>query len=434
MPTYEQLPHTRAPAVITSLEYGFAPRSFMERRRHSLGRAFVAHGLYGPGIFTADPEHIRRLFAADSDALSTSSAVSIVEVVGDRSVLVTSGPPHKRQRKLLAPPLHGARLREFSAAIQRIADKHVATLVPGGKLRALGLTTKFTLDVIVQTVFGASEEDEARVLRGLIHEMVRSFPPLFVIVPQLRQSWFPPWARFLSARKSFRDWTLAKIRNARRSPERSASVMSLLLDARYDDASEMDDDEICDQLVTLLLAGHETTAITLANCMARVCQHPDIAQGLRDELASTDDVVRAPYLSAFIDETLRLDVVVPDVGRIANRDFALDEQLSLRKGQLVVISIEGLHMDPELYPDPHTFRPERFLARKFAPHEFVAFGGGVRRCIGAAFSDLETKLMLASLLRAHRWQLTRGKLDRRVRRNVTMGPQHGVPIRIAKER
>ncbi len=415
--------------MLTSLEYGLSPRGFVQRRR-ALGRSFVVETLYGRGIFTSDPEHLRRIFASDSDALNTSSAASIVDVVGERSVLVTSGPLHKRQRKLLAPPLHGTRLREFGQAIQGIAEEHVARLSPGRQLRALDLTTAFTLDVIVRTVFGAANEDEARVLRGLIHQMVSAFWPVFVVVPQMRQPWFPPWARFLSARKSFRDWTIAKIRNARRDEDRPASVMSLLLDARYDDASEMDDDEICDQLVTLLLAGHETTAITLANAMSRVCQHPDIERGLRDELARVDDVTRAPYLSAFVDETLRLDVVVPDVGRIAKREFALDDELTVREGQLVVISIEGLHLDPELYPEPLTFRPERFLARKYAPHEYVAFGGGVRRCIGAAFSDFETKLMLATLLREKRWRLTRGKPDRRVRRNVTMGPKNGVPIRI----
>jgi cytochrome P450 family 110 len=431
MPTYEQLPRTRAPAVLASLEYGFAPRRFTLRHRERLGNVFIINGLYGPGVFTSDPEHVRRIFAADSDAFSSSAANSIMEVVGERSVLVTSGAPHKRQRKLLAPPLHGARLREFGQAIQQIADRHVATLTPGRELRALGLTTAFTLDVIVQTVFGASNDDEARVLRSLIRELVRAFWPLFVIVPQLKQPWFPQWARFLEARERFRSWTLAKIRTARRDGERSASVMSLLIEARYDDDSEMDDGEICDQLVTLLLAGHETTAITLANAMSRVSQHPEIAQGLREELNRGDDVSRAPYLSAFVDETLRLDVVVPDVGRIAKRDFALDDQLTLRKGQFVMVSIEGLHMDPELYAQPLTFRPERFLARKFAPHEFVSFGGGVRRCIGAAFSDFETKIMLATLLRQTSWTLTRGKPDRRVRRNVTMGPQHGVPIRIA---
>ncbi|HEY6878360.1 MAG TPA: cytochrome P450, partial [Polyangiales bacterium] len=367
----------------------------------------------------------------DSDAFRTSSAASIVELVGRRSVLVTSGPLHKRQRKLLSPPLSGGRLREFGEVIQEIAEHHVAGLTHGRKLHALDFTTEFTLDVIVRTVFGASDEAEATVLRGLIHELVRSFPPLFVIVPQLKQPWFPMWARFLSARDRFRNWTTAKIRNARRDDKRGFSLMSLLFDARYDDGGQMDDDEICDQLVTMLLAGHETTAITLANCMSRVWQHPDIAEGLRQELSSSaDDVARLPYLSAFVDETLRLDVVVPDIGRIANQAFALDDQLTVAPGQMVLVSIEGLHTNPRTYQDPLTFRPERFLARKYAPYEFVAFGGGVRRCLGAAFSDLETKLMLATLLRRVRWTLTRGKPDRRVRRNVTMGPQHGVPIRI----
>jgi cytochrome P450 len=430
VPTYEQLPRTRAPAVLASLEFGFAPRRFATRHRNRLGDAFIVNGLYGESIFTSNPEHLRRIFASDSDAFDTTSGQTIEPLVGKRSVLVTSGALHKRQRKLLAPPLHGARLREFGTTIQQIADQHVAKLTPGRKLRALSFTAAFTLDVIVQTVFGAADEAEARALRGLIDELVHSFTALFVVVPQLKREWFPPWSRFLSARDRFRNWTLAKIRGARKYPQQNASVMSLLLEARYDDASEMDDDEICDQLVTLLLAGHETTAITLANCMSRVWQHPDIADGLRKELAQVDDVARAPYLSAFIDETLRLDVVVSDVGRRPNQDFALDEQLTARKGQLIVISIEGVHTDPTIYPEPLTFRPERFLARRYAPHEFVGFGGGVRRCIGAAFSDLEAKIMLATLLRKVRWTLTRGKPDRRVRRNVTMGPRHGVPIRI----
>lgn len=401
------------------------------RQRERFGDAYLVHSLYGPALFTSDPEHVRRIFASDSDAFRTSSAASISELVGQRSVLVTSGPLHKRQRKLLAPPLTGVRLREFGEVIQGIAERHAAALTHGRKLRALDFTTDFTLDVIVRTVFGASDEAEAHVLAGLIHELVHAFPPLFVVVPQLKRPWFPMWSRFLSARDRFRTWTTAKIRNARRDDKRGFSLMSLLFEARYDDGSQMDDDEMCDQLVTMLLAGHETTAITLANCMSRVFQHPEIADGLCRELTSSaDDVTRLPNLSAFVDETLRLDVVVPDIGRIANRAFALDDRLTVKEGQMVLISIEALHTDPRTYQDPLTFRPERFLARKYAPHEFVAFGGGVRRCLGAAFSDLETKIMLATLLRRVRWTLTRGKPDRRVRRNVTMGPQHGVPIRI----
>lgn len=429
MPTFQELPCTPEPAVWASLEYGFLPRRFALRQRKRYGHAYLVNGLYGPALFTTDPEHVRRIFAADYDTFGSSAANSILELVGSRSVLVTSGELHKRQRKLLAPPLHGARLREFGQAIQQIADVHVATLRPGRELRALDLTTAFTLDVIVRTVFGATDEAEARELRGVIHELVHAFWPIFVVAPQLRGAWFPPWSRFLAARERFRAWTLAKIRSARRQRDRPSSVMSLLLDARYEDTSAMDDEEVCDQLVTLLLAGHETTAITLANAISRVGQHPDIASGLREELEHADGA-RAPYLSAFLDETLRLDLVVPDVGRIARREFALDDQLTLHPGQFVLVSIEGLHTDPGLYPDPLTFRPERFLARRYAPHEFVAFGGGVRRCIGAAFSDFEAKIMLATLLRAKRWTLSRGKPDRRVRRNVTMGPQHGVPIRI----
>jgi cytochrome P450 len=415
------------PGILTSLNFAYAPRNFIERNTRRFGSAYSVGGMHGPSIATSDPEHVRRVFAADSDAFATLSRVSLRELFGEHSVLINAGAVHRRQRKLLAPPLHGPRLRQFGATMQRIADEHVARLHVGQRVRALDFTTGYTLDVIVQTVFGATDASEARVLRALLQELVESIPPIALFVPPLQRSWFPPWARFLKARRRFRDWTQDKIAAVRRSPGED-DVLSLLLQARFDDGSEMDDDEIRDQLATLLLAGHETTAIALAHCISRVAMHPAEAERLRAELASCEDVLRAPYLSAFVDETLRIEPIVTDVARIATRDFALDDQLTLPAGRVVFVMIEGIHLDPHTYPEPLRFRPERFLERKFAPHEYVPFGGGVRRCIGAAFSDLETKIMLATFLRHVSHSLPRGRPDPRVRRNVTMGPKHGVPI------
>lgn len=433
MTTLDSLPGPRTPGFVNTLEFAFAPRFFTQRHRKKYGRVFRIPAIQGDAIFTTDTEHIRRIFAADSDTFRVLAATSLRALFGRQSVLLTSGPTHRRQRKLLAPPLSGARLRKFAATMQQLADRQVATLRPGQEFRALDLTTAFTLDVIVQTVFGVTGEQEAEQLRELLKTLIHHVPPSALFAPPLQQGWYPPWARYLKARDSFNRWLNAKIATRRRSAESGDDVLSLLLEARFDDGSQMDDEEVHAQLITLLLAGHETTAIALASCMSRLARHPEVRAVLSRELDAAlpgDDVQRLPYLSAVIDETLRIDPIVSDVARIPNADFVLDQDLTVTPDQLIIVLIEGVHLDPTLYPDPLRFRPERFLERKYAAHEFMPFGGGVRRCIGAAFSDMETKIMLATLVRRADLALVSQRPERRVRRNITMGPQHGVPMRV----
>jgi cytochrome P450 len=431
--TFEQLAGPRLPALLNTLEFGFAPRIFARRHAHTYGKTYRMRAMQGDVVFTADPEHVKRVFAADSDTFASFSAVSLKGLFGRHSVLLTHGPTHKRQRKLLAPPLHGPRLREFGKTMQAIADRHIDGLTVGSELRALDLTTSFTLDVIVQTVFGVTGEAEARELRGLLQELVHVIPPVALFAPSLQQQWFPPWSRYLKVRQRFQRWMDDKVARVKRAEGGGSDVLSLLLEARYDDGSKMDGEEILDQLVTLLLAGHETTSIALASCMSRLAFHPDVHAKLESELAAQPegaDVQRLPYLSAVIDETLRIDPIVTDIARVPLAPFALDEQLTITPRQLLIVLMEAIHIDPAIYPEPLSFRPERFLERKFAPYEYAPFGGGVRRCIGAAFSDYETKIMLATLMRRVSLSPLRTKPDRRVRRNVTMGPKEGVPMRV----
>jgi cytochrome P450 len=432
---YRDLPRARLPALLNALEYGFAPRRFARRHTAKLGRVFRVRLSPKDALFTADPEHVRRIFAADSDAFETLANLTLQGLFGPRSVLLTSGPEHRRQRKLLAPPLNGARLRAFGATMQELADQHVEKLRPGQSFRALDFTTAFTLDVIVRTVFGGDGDPELRaVLSTLVHEI----PPLSIYVPVARAPWFPPWARYLRQQQRFHEWLTVKLAQRRREGATGDDVLSLLLQARYDDGSAMDENEIRDQLLTLLLAGHETTAIALASCLGRLHRHPEVLARMRAELAANaeapESVTRLPYLSAAIDETLRIDPIVTDVARIARGQFALDDELTLEPGQVVVALIEALHHDPKLYPEPDRFRPERFLERKYLPHEFLPFGGGVRRCLGAAFSDYETKIMLATLLARVELSLSRPGAEPRVRRNITMGPRDGVPMRVDRLR
>ncbi len=432
------LPGPKTPALFNLLEYGLAPRRFALRHAARYGRAYRARGMMGEMLFTAEPEHVRRVFAADSDSLASFAAVTLPWLFGEKSVLITAGAVHRRQRKLLAPPLTGARLRAFGEKMQEIADAHVAKLKPGSTIRALQLSTEYTLDVIIRTVFGVEEgedEGEVRTLRSMLTTLVHDIPVLAVFAYPLRNAWFPPWARYLRARESFDHWLTSKIRQRRREGALGSDILSLLLGARYEDGSAMEEREIYDQLVTLLLAGHETTSLAVAGCLGRWLREPAVLGRVRDEIAGSrgpEEVQRLPFLSAAIDETLRIDPIVTDVGRLVRVPFALDDRLSLAPDDVVIVLIEALHHDPAIYPDPARFRPERFLERKFAPHEYAPFGGGVRRCLGAAFSDYETKVLLTTLLRRTDLALASSQPEPRVRRNLTMGPKHGVPLRVSR--
>ena len=428
------LPKPKTPQLLGVLEYAFAPRRFAARNAKSLGRVYRVDGATGTIVVTSDPEHVKRVFAAPPETFDTYSQFTLGGILGLQSVLVTAGETHRRQRKLLAPPLTGARLRAFAATMQQIADRHIDTLTPGRELRALDLTTDFTLAVIVRTVFGVTEAAEAAHLSGILRAMVDEVPVIAVFQPRLQKTWFPPWARYLQASRRFDTWLRDKLAHRNQRDEHGDDVLSLLLQTRAEDASPLEYEELRDQLVTLLLAGHETTSIALASCLEHIHRHPAVLTRLRDELRSQGSdpeiVQRNAYLGATIDETLRIAPIVSDVTRRVRQQFSLDEHISLRSKEGVMVLIEALHHDPELYPEPQHFRPERFLERKYATYEYSPFGGGVRRCLGAAFSDYETKILLSTMLRRVSLQLRRTRPDPRVRRNITLGPKHGVPLRV----
>lgn len=401
------------------------------------GRSFRLSVAGSHFLFTADPAHVRRIFSADAHTFRSFSAVSLRNIFGPHSVLLTSGKTHTRQRKLLSPPLNGARLRAFGTTMQSIADEHVRSLRVGQHFRAIDLTTAFTLDVIVRTVFGVEGYAESGELKTLLTDLVEMLPPIALFVPRLQHPAFPPWARYQRLRERFQRFMHGHIAQRRRELRRMDDVLSLMLETQYDDGSLMSDEEICDQLVTLLLAGHETTAITLASCLNRLHREPEALARLTAELdaqSTPEQAQRLPFLSAVIDEALRIDPIVTDIARVPVADYALGDDLMIAPDEVLFVLIEGLHRDPEFYPDPGQFRPERFLNATPSPFTFAPFGGGVRRCLGAAFSDYETKIFLATLLRHTELALTRTRAEPRVRRNITMGPKHGVPMRVVAKK
>lgn len=428
------LPGPKLPALVNALYFGFAPERFAKGNRARFGDTYALRTLHGTAVFTTNPEHVKRIFAADSDTFESFAATALTSIFGAKSVLLTSGPTHKRQRKLLTPPLSGQKLRAFGATMEALAHRRVDTLRVGETVKVHDLTTEFTLDVIVRVVFGAEDAREEAELRALLRELVAGVPPIAVFIPKLQETWFPPWKRYVDVQAAFRAWLVRTIASRRAHPRESEDVLSLLLAARYDDGSVMDDDEIHDQLVTLLLAGHETTAIALASAVHRLLHNPRVLAELLRELhassGAAEDVVRLPYLAAVLDETLRIDPIVTDVARVPKAPFALEDGLVATKEDFVVAFIEGVHRDPSIYPNPDAFEPERFVGKKPQPNEFFPFGGGVRRCLGAAFSDYESKIFLAAFLRRASVSLVHARPEPRVRRNITMGPKLGVPVTV----
>ncbi len=423
----------RRPGLLQITEYTFRPETFVARNVARYGRRFRVKASMGELVFTVSPDDAKRVFAADPDAFGTLGTVSLGGILGHRSVLVTDGPVHRRQRKLLTPPMHGARLRAFGAAMKAIAEEHVEKLRVGDRLLAHDLTTEFTLDVILRTVFGIESATEASELREVLLGMLHGFSPLTVFWPFLQSRAFPPHRRYMATRARFERAVTELIARRRLRTEARSDVLSLLLEARYDDGAPMDDEEIRDQLLTILIAGHETTAITLAWALDFVLRRPELADRLRTEIAGVSDpdaITKLPLLAATLDETMRIAPVVTDVARITKVPFELAPGLVVPVDRAIAVAIEGIHRDPTLYPEPAHFRPERFLERRFAPTEFLPFGGGSRRCLGAAFSEHEGRIFLATLLASRQLRTLSPLPSSRVRRNITMGPADGVPLEV----
>jgi cytochrome P450 len=263
--------------------------------------------------------------------------------------------------------------------------------------------------------------------------MLGGLSPLLLFSRQLQRSFFPPWRRFLAAQAELTKLIERQVTSRRQSGAHGRDIFGLLLDARWDDGEPLSLSQIRDHLLTLLVAGHETTAISLAWAVHDVYRNPQVLRRLRDELDTLgqdpdlEALATLPYLGAVCDESLRLRPIITDVQRTLVDPFEFGGH-PLPAGVAAGVAIETIHSDPTIYPEPDQFRPERFLERRFSPFEFLPFGGGHRRCLGAAFSNHEARIVLATLV--SRLDLESLVLDTRVRRNITMGPKHGVPIRI----
>jgi cytochrome P450 len=378
-------------------------------------------------VVTVDPAAIKQVFTGDPNLLHAGEAnVLLAPLLGRRSVLLLDGPEHMRQRKLILPPFHGERMRNYERAMAEAAEWHLAGWPRGRRFPVLGSMQAITLDVIMRVVFGVNDERQRERLAAPLRrqlDMVGSRLNVLMLFLTTNRAGGPgtrgPWKKIAAARREADELIYEQIR-ARRADPRAAErtdVFSLLLAARDEEGEPLTDHELRDELMTLLVAGHETTATAMAWTLERIVRHPEVLQRLRDE-------PDGDYLDAVIKETLRLRPVVPAVARklMAPMEFG---GWPLPAGVHIAPSIYLLHRRADLYPDPTAFRPERFLEQPAGTYEWIPFGGGVRRCLGASFALMEMKVVLGTILKTVELASERARGESVTRRAVTFAPSRG---------
>jgi cytochrome P450 len=403
------------------------------------GDPFTWPTFLGRVVVTADPAGIREILTADPDVYGPLGAELLGPVLGANNLILLGGEPHRAMRRFYGPHLHGGALDSYGAIIARIAGEHTARWPRDRPFVIEETMREISLDVILEVVLGLGEPRAREVFKGAILQTVRALKPSFMFIPALRRSLLglSAWARFrrrAAAAAALFERELAA-RQAEGNPRHD--LLSLLIAARKADGTAFSGQEILEQMVSLIGAGHETTGSALTWAFFHVHRNPSVKERLFDELRGLGSeidpaaVMRLPFLDAVCSEALRLDPVAPMIGRTLRADLTLKGH-TLPAGLSVGISIVGLHRRADLYPDPEQFSPERFLGREYGPFEYLPFGGGSRRCLGASFAVYEMKLVLATVLRAQALQLTDRRDVRPVARNTTAAPAKKIRMAIAR--
>jgi cytochrome P450 len=415
----------------------YRPRALTDSLRARYGGLVNLQTHAGPLILVLSAEGARQVLGADPAGYDAFWHESFSGIAGKRSLWVLSGEPHRRERQLLSPPFHSRSFRAYGETIRAITRQHLDRWQPGQTLSALDATLSISLDVILRLVFGMDEGvlmDQGRRVLGVL---LGTTHPLIVFFPRLQRPWLPHWRRHARAKSDFAAWVdqLLALRRAR--GVMVDDVLGRMLTTSYSDGSRMADEASRDELLTILLAGHETTATALAWALYELGRHPQPLARLRAELAplgpelDPEATVRLPYLSAVCNETLRLHTLLAEIGRVTTAPLECLGH-AIPAGQSVCVSIMAIHHDPALYPEPDRFRPERFLERTFSPSEFLPFGGGHRRCLGAALSDYEMRIALAEIVTG--WDFEPAVPEVEIRHDIAMGSRHGVPLRVVARR
>jgi len=430
MPQTALPPGPRMPLPLQALGWYSRPVPWLTRLQKRYGDVFTVRIAPAEGhwVMLAHPDAVREVFTGDPDKLLAGKGNEILKpVLGANSVLLLDREQHLRQRRLLLPPFHGDRLKRHRELMQRVADEEIARW-PGGEAFSLSPRMQtLTLEIILHTVFGVHEgarlDDLRTALRDLLAFM--TMPAAFVAAGLLgpeRATTLPPARRVISRVDRLIDEEIEARRAAHDLADRD-DILSMLIEARDEDGQPMTNAELRDELLTLLIAGHETTATALSWAIERLLRTPEAWDRLRNEASAGETT----YSTAVIQETLRLRPVLPIVVRELAEPMTI-AGWDLPAGVKVTPCIALVHRREDIYPDPLAFRPERFVDDPPGTYTWFPFGGGIRRCLGAAFAQQEMQIVLDSIVRSTDLRPSRPQGERIRRRAITFAPERGAEV------
>jgi cytochrome P450 family 110 len=441
------LPPLKQPAVLQRLQWILDPISYLENNHRQHPDLFRADGIgFGEDIvITSHPQVMQHILMNDRKLFSAPGDLNLIlePLIGDASVITIEGDRHKRRRQLIMPSFHGDRLAVYGDSICKLTHNVCDQLTIGDVFSARKVTQAISLQVIFEVVLGLSEGERNHQIKQLLTGMADRFgSPLasaLLFLKVLQQDWGPrsPWGYFLRLRQQLDELIYAELKDRRTHPnENRTDILSLMMATHDENGQPMSDQELRDELMTLLFAGHETTATAMAWALYWLHQHPEIKATVLQELSSLGSdvtptaITKLPYLTAVCQETLRRSPV-------AMLTFPRKAQESVEfldyyfpSGTIFMGCMYLTLQREDLYPNPKEFKPERFLERKYSPFEFIPFGNGARRCVGEALALYEMKLVIATILANYQLEVADSRPETPRRRGVTLAPARGVQMRL----
>ena len=422
-------PGPRAPRALQTARWIARPAAFMEDAARRYGDMFTLRiANEGTWVFISDPDAVKQVFTGDPRLLHAGEAnIVLLPVLGSHSVLLLDDDAHMAQRKLMLPSFHGERMRGYEETMAGVATREIERWPSGEPLPAWPTMQAITLEVIMRTVFGVQDSDRVERLGDVLRDTLTfaAQPRRMALLAALGPRRVAQLGLIRSVLEPADRLIYEEIETRRRAPDLAdrSDVLSLLLQARHDDGTEMTDKELRDELMTLLVAGHETSATALAWALDALTHHPRVLERLRDEIDAGEDA----YLDAVVKETLRLRPVIALVLRRLVEPMEIGGR-SLPAGVTLAPCIYLLHRRADVYDEPRAFRPERFLEKPPGTYTWIPFGGGVRRCLGASFAQFEMKVVLRELVTRLDIRAARAEPERRIRRAIVFAPERGGEI------